>query len=94
MLNEFRVDVKLERFAYVTGRSDTRWKRDCKEVLGTTPRNWLKNKRRDVAFVQISKKHQRESHVYIDVGFENLSHFSLVFKEKFGKTPKEVFQEK
>ena len=94
MLKNFRFNVSLERFAYLTGRSLSSFKRDFKEVFGTTPGNWLKNKRLDEAFFQISKKHQRASHVYIDVGFENLSHFSLVFKEKFGKTPKEVFQEK
>ncbi len=94
MLKNFRFNVSLERFAYLTGRSLSSFKRDFKEVFGTTPGNWLKNKRLDEAFFQISKKHQRERHVYIDVGFENLSHFSLVFKEKFGKTPKEVFQEK
>lgn len=94
MLKNFRFNVGLERFAFLTGRSLSSFKRDFKEIFGTTPGIWLKNKRLDEAYFQINNKHQKASHVYIDVGFENLSHFSLVFKERFGKTPTEVFQGK
>ncbi|HEY8919175.1 MAG TPA: helix-turn-helix domain-containing protein [Chitinophaga sp.] len=31
--------------------------------------------------------------VYLEVGFEDLSHFSFVFKKEFGKTPSEVAAE-
>ena len=32
------------------------------------------------------------SEVYLEVGFEDLSHFSFVFKKEFGRTPSEVMQ--
>lgn len=90
MLKNFRFNVSLERFAYLTGRSLSSFKRDFKEVFGTTPGNWLKNKRLDEAYFQLSNQHQKVNQVYVDVGFENLSHFSFAFKEKFGMTPSEL----
>jgi AraC-like DNA-binding protein len=38
-------------------------------------------------------KNQKPSDVYLEVGFEDLSHFSFVFKKEFGKTPSEVATE-
>ncbi|WP_310588831.1 helix-turn-helix domain-containing protein [Dyadobacter flavalbus] len=34
--------------------------------------------------------HQRPSDVYLEVGFEDLSHFSYVFKKQFGKAPSQL----
>ncbi|WP_345990018.1 AraC family transcriptional regulator [Chryseobacterium sp. Chry.R1] len=39
--------------------------------------------RRDIS----SKVNQRPSSIYLDLGFESLSHFSHAFKKKFGKAP-------
>jgi AraC-like DNA-binding protein len=44
----------------------------------------------DEAYFQLSRQHQKPSTVYLEVGFEDLSHFSFVFKKTFGKTPSEV----
>jgi len=35
----------------------------------------------------IEEKHQKPSEVYLEAGFENLSHFSRSFKEYFGYPP-------
>ena len=60
------------------------------KVFGTTPGNWLKKKRLDEAYFQISHHNQKPSDVYLEVGFEDLSHFSFAFKKEYGKTPTEV----
>jgi AraC-like DNA-binding protein len=93
MNKNFRFNVSLERFAFLTGRSLSSFKRDFQKTFGTTPGNWLKKKRLDEAYFQISKQNQKPSDVYLEVGFEDLSHFSFVFKKEFGKTPSEVATE-
>ena len=90
MNRNFRFNVPLERFAYLTGRSLSSFKRDFLQTFGMSPGNWLKKKRLDEAYFQISQQHQRPSEVYLEVGFEDLSHFSFAFKKEFGKNPSEL----
>lgn len=90
MNRSFRFNVSLERFAFMTGRSLSSFKRDFVQAFGIPPGTWLKKKRLDEAFFQISKQNQKPSDVYLEVGFEDLSHFSFAFKKEFGKTPSEV----
>jgi AraC-like DNA-binding protein len=93
MLKNFRFNVSLERFAFMTGRSLSSFKRDFLKSFGITPGNWLKKKRLDEAYFQISKQNQKPSDVYLEVGFEDLSHFSFAFKKEFGKTPTQIAEE-
>jgi AraC-like DNA-binding protein len=90
MNRNFRFNVSLERFAFLTGRSLSSFKRDFQKTFGTTPGNWLKKKRLDEAYFQIRTQNQKPSDVYLEVGFQDLSHFSFVFKKEFGKTPSEA----
>ncbi|WP_326492536.1 helix-turn-helix domain-containing protein [Sinomicrobium oceani] len=90
MLKNFRFNVPLERFAFLTGRSLSSFKRDFQKVFGRSPGAWLKKKRLQEAYFLLSKQKRKPSEVYLEVGFEDLSHFSFVFKKEFGKTPGEV----
>lgn len=90
MNRNFRFNVSLERFAYLTGRSLSSFKRDFLQTFGAPPGKWLKKKRLDEAYFQIYQQHQRPSDVYLSVGFEDLSHFSFAFKKEFGMKPSEV----
>jgi len=90
MNRNFRFNVSLERFAFLTGRSLSSFKRDFQKTFGTTPGNWLKKKRLDEAFFQIRTQNKKPSEVYLEVGFEDLSHFSFAFKKMFGMKPSEV----
>lgn len=90
MQRNFKFNVPLERFAYLTGRSLSTFKRDFEKLYGITPSRWLQQKRLDEAFYLITKKRQKASDVYIEVGFENLSHFSYAFKKAFGKAPTQL----
>ncbi|WP_460972136.1 helix-turn-helix domain-containing protein [Spirosoma migulaei] len=90
MQQNFRFNVSLERFAFLTGRSVSSFKRDFKKTFGMPPGRWLLKKRLDEAYFQLSRQHQKPSTVYLEVGFEDLSHFSFLFKKTFGKTPSEV----
>lgn len=90
MNRNFRFNVPLERFAYLTGRSLSSFKRDFQQTFGKSPGQWLKKKRLDEAYFQIYQQHQRPSDVYLEVGFEDLSHFSFAFKKEFGINPSKI----
>ena len=90
MNRNFRFNISLERFAFLTGRSLSSFKRDFKKIFGINPGSWLKKKRLEEAYFQIGKQKEKPSNVYLEVGFEDLSHFSFAFKKEFGLTPTEV----
>lgn len=90
MNRNFRFNVAVQRFAYLTGRSITSFKNDFKQVFNDTPSHWLIKKRLQEAYFLIDKKGQRASDVYLEVGLEDLSHFSFAFKKLFGITPTQL----
>lgn len=90
MNRNFRFNVSLERFAYLTGRSLSSFKRDFQKTFNSSPGEWLRKKRLDEAYFQISQQQLKPSMVYLEVGFENLSHFSFAFKKEFGKSPSDL----
>ena len=76
-----------EEFSKLTGRSLSGFKRDFQKTFGMPPRKWLQEKRLNEAKHLIEIKNKRPSSIYLDLGFESLSHFSQAFKKRFGKTP-------
>ncbi|RZJ65426.1 MAG: AraC family transcriptional regulator, partial [Flavobacterium sp.] len=85
MLRNFHFNVSVERFAFLTGRSLSGFKRDFESIFGTSPRRWLQQKRLEEARFMIGSG-RKPSEVYVDVGFENLSHFSSAFKKSIWRT--------
>jgi AraC family transcriptional regulator, exoenzyme S synthesis regulatory protein ExsA len=90
MNRHFTYNVPLSRFARLTGRSLATFKRDFKKIFGTSPEKWLHQKRLEEAHFLIAEKQQSPSNVYLEVGFENLSHFSYAFKQFFGYNPSSI----
>ena len=89
MLSNFHYNIPLEKFALLTGRSLAGFKRDFQKIFGMAPRHWLQEKRLTEAKHLIESKNKKASAIYLELGFESLSHFSHSFKKKFGKTPTE-----
>jgi len=87
MNKHFMYNVPTLQFAKLTGRSLASFKRDFEKIFNMSPRQWLQQKRLTEAHYLISKKGRKPSDVYLDVGFENLSHFSYTFKKTFGIAP-------
>lgn len=83
----YRYNIPLTSFAKLTGRSLSTFKRDFIKIFGKTPEKWLLQKRLDEAYFLMLNKKLRPSEVHLDVGFENLSHFSFAFKKQFGYVP-------
>ncbi|QES87255.1 helix-turn-helix domain-containing protein [Rhizosphaericola mali] len=87
MTKNFKFNVSIQRFAYLTGRSLSAFKRDFKEIFNDTPNHWLITMRLKEAHFLLDKKQEKPSDIYLDLGFEDLSHFSFSFKKQFGYAP-------
>jgi len=87
MQKHYMYNVSMSDFARLTGRSRAGFKRDFEKMFGTSPGQWLLQKRLREAYDLIKEKGVKPSAVYLDVGFENLSHFSFAFKKAYGVAP-------
>jgi AraC-like DNA-binding protein len=90
MNRNFHFNVELSRFAYLTGRSLATFKRDFEKLFHMTPSRWLQQRRLQEAHYLIREKGKTASDIYLDLGFEDLSHFSFAFKKQYGMAPTKV----
>lgn len=90
MNKNYHFNVGLSRFAYLTGRSLATFKRDFEKLFNTSPSKWLQQRRLREAHYLIAEKGAAPSSVYLELGFEDLSHFSFAFKKMYGVAPSRV----
>ncbi|MBB5637297.1 AraC-like DNA-binding protein [Pedobacter cryoconitis] len=90
MQRHYKFNVSLERLAYLTGRSLSAFKRDFKDIFKQTPNRWLVQRRLEEAHFLIEKEKKISNEIYLDLGFEDLSHFSFAFKRHFGYNATEI----
>ena len=83
----YMFNMPLARFSHLTGRSLTTFKRDFKKIFQLSPQRWLTQKRLALAHYQLAEKSRKPVELYLEVGFENLAHFSYAFKKQFGYPP-------
>jgi len=84
----FIYNISISEFSRLTGRSLSTFKRDFRKLFDSSPEKWLKDRRLAEAKLLIEMG-QRPVDVYYRVGFENFSHFSTAYKEKFGHNASE-----
>jgi AraC-like DNA-binding protein len=87
MEKNYMFNMSLERFGYLTGRSLSTFNRDFRKIFQTTPQRWLTQKRLELAYYHLIEKNKKPSDVFMEVGFEDLSHFSFAFKKQYGFAP-------
>jgi len=87
MNEHYRYNVDLRRFAFLTGRSLSTFKRDFQQLFQVTPNRWLVQRRLQEAHYLIKDKQKKPADIYLDLGFEDLSHFSFAYKKAFGSAP-------
>ncbi|MEJ0056122.1 MAG: helix-turn-helix domain-containing protein [Bacteroidota bacterium] len=87
MESHFMFNLPLEKFGYMTGRSLSTFNRDFRKTFSETPRKWLIKKRLEAAHYQITEHSRKPVEIYLEVGFEDLSHFSFAFKKQFWLHP-------
>ncbi|WP_339880727.1 AraC family transcriptional regulator [uncultured Algoriphagus sp.] len=90
MEKSYMFNMALEKFAYLTGRSLTTFKKDFKLAFNIPPQRWLTLKRLELAHFQLAEKNKKPIEVCYESGFENLSHFSFAFKKQYGYPPTQI----
>lgn len=90
MQRNFMFNMSLEKLGYLTGRSLSTFNRDFKKLFNSTPQKWLTDKRLELAYYHLAVKKKKPNEVYLEVGFEDLSHFSFIFKKKYGVSPNQL----
>ncbi|MBC7798310.1 MAG: helix-turn-helix transcriptional regulator [Pyrinomonadaceae bacterium] len=87
METEFNQNLSLTEFARKSGRSLSKFKRDFQATFAVPPQQWLRENRLDYARRMLTTTDKTVSDVCYEAGFENLSHFSRLFKQHFGCRP-------
>lgn len=77
----------LEDLAYLSGRSLSSFKRDFMAIYHETPARWIREHRLDKAKEMLSSTAMSVTDICYSLGFENPTHFSRIFKDRFGVAP-------
>ncbi len=89
MENNFDKSLKMEDYAYLTGRSLSTFRRDFKSYYDITPQKWLKTQRLTKAKNLIDSQEISVTQLAYEVGYENISYFIQAFKSRYGLSPKQ-----
>jgi AraC-like DNA-binding protein len=89
MEKNFCFNLKLEDYAELCHRSLSTFKRDFQQQFNESPGKWILKRRVQHAANIIANSNSSVSQVAYDSGFEDLSHFSRVFKKIIGSNPTE-----
>lgn len=79
--------ISLEELAYLSGRSLSSFKRDFQSIYNTTPAKWIREKRLSKARQMLQASQMTVAEVAYSLGFENPTHFSRIFKQRYGSSP-------
>jgi AraC-like DNA-binding protein len=83
-------NLKLEEIAFLCNMSLSTFKRYFTSEYGEAPGKWLQDKRLQKAKELLEDGQLKPSDIYLEIGYNNLSNFSIAFKNKFGISPKDV----
>lgn len=83
----FRYNLSLEEYAKLCHRSLSSFKREFQAHFHESPGKWLLQKRLEHASSLLRGSRMNVTEIAFESGFEDVSHFSRVFKERFGTSP-------
>ena len=83
----YTYNLSLKEFARISQRSLTAFKNEFNKTFNTTPGKWLVQKRLQYAQMLLSISQKNINEIVYEAGFESTTHFSRVFKLKFGMAP-------
>lgn len=87
MNKNFCYNLSLEEYAELCSRSLSTFKRDFKKQFDMPPGKWLLKKRIEFATSLLGNTDLNITQICFESGFENISHFSRVFKEELNISP-------
>lgn len=83
----YTFNLSIGEYARLSQRSLAAFKREFTQVFQTTPGKWLLHKRLGYAAHLLETSSKNINEVIDACGFESTTHFSRVFKERFGMPP-------
>ncbi|MDB5134710.1 MAG: transcriptional regulator, AraC family [Mucilaginibacter sp.] len=83
----YTYNLSLEEFAKIGHRSLTAFKNEFSATFHMSPGKWLLQKRLKYAQMLLSISQKNINEIVYESGFESPTHFSRVFKLKFGVAP-------
>lgn len=82
-------NLKIEEIAFLCNMSLSTFKRHFTKEFNESPGKWFQDKRLRRAKELLEQGTAKPSDLYLDFGYNNLSNFSIAFKNKFGISPTE-----
>ena len=79
----------LADLAYLSGRSLSSFRRDFQLIYQVSPAQWIRNKRLAKAKELLLSTSMPIADICFQTGYENVSHFSRLYKSVFGHSPTE-----
>lgn len=83
----YATPVTLPELAFLSGRSLSSFKRDFQQTYNESPAQWIRNKRLELAKQMLQQTAIPVTEICYSIGFENVSHFSRIFKDHYGFPP-------
>jgi len=83
----FFSNLTLNEFARMCARSLSTFKREFTEIYKAPPGKWLMLKRLEYSYYLLQTTDESLDDICLESGFENLTHFSRVFKKRYGVPP-------
>ncbi|RXJ45798.1 helix-turn-helix domain-containing protein [Gelidibacter gilvus] len=83
-------NLRLEEIAFLCHMSLSTFKRRFIREYKVSPGKWLQDKRLQKAKETLEEGVLKPSEIYLDFGYNNLSNFSIAYKNKFGFSPSET----
>jgi AraC-like DNA-binding protein len=87
MKDNYMMPISIKRISNDLGMSEANFCQYFKKITGVSPKKYLTNIKMEKAKNIIA--HESVTEAAFDVGYENISHFISLFKEKYGVTPKQ-----
>jgi AraC-like DNA-binding protein len=87
MEENFMRNLSLEEYARLCARSLSGFKEEFKHIFNTSPGKWLQERRLQYGHFLLVNTDKSIDAICAVSGFENVSHFIRVFKNKYGTSP-------
>ncbi|MBE9463298.1 helix-turn-helix domain-containing protein [Dyadobacter subterraneus] len=81
--------ISIAELASLTGRSLSTFKRDFETQFSDTPANFIKEKKLEKALELLQSTKLSVSEICYEVSFQDTSHFTKTFKQKYNQSPSE-----